>query len=454
MARHQPFLRGKTVDGIRVVLTHADKFQHSRLSSRSLREERHVQNGSSFVSGVLDDISANPMTSARLGPSSTLSPSAIIPPDFKPFNNIDDNYNNSNNDSTGFQYTRVDTIVTCVLVVLIILLSINLAVLMYKPIRRYVRRRYRNLDHVQKKRKERRYQTIDQWLVTKTVQPHDAVCEAIQQLTTTIGNTNVNDCTAKYTSQDGTIGSFVEVILKVTDRESSCPYIATSENPNRLLNNVHLLCDKIEVSCRTCQLHRQSNDNSNDKKAKQKSSSSSQETSESSCSNSINSDLDSDEERLCCSICLERFVAGDKVSWSPSPKCCHVYHHACIRDWLLRKTGCPYCRETVLPVDRALVSAQDSSTSTVTTATNSVTDGSTTATNTAVTDTAPDRFRFTRSTGRKTVQRKACPTPTSDLSMEQRHRFRTTYFCVDCGLVCLSADRTNEEDEEKSDNPS
>lgn len=66
-----------------------------------------------------------------------------------------------------FEYSRIDTIVTCILVVLIALLSINLLVLVYKPIRRFLRRRYRNLEHVQEKRKERRYATIDQWLVTK-----------------------------------------------------------------------------------------------------------------------------------------------------------------------------------------------------------------------------------------------------------------------------------------------
>ncbi len=64
-------------------------------------------------------------------------------------------------------YSKIDLIVTCILIVLIVLLSINLAILMYAPVRRYFTRRYQSLDHVHQKRKERRYRTIDLWLVTK-----------------------------------------------------------------------------------------------------------------------------------------------------------------------------------------------------------------------------------------------------------------------------------------------
>lgn len=54
-----------------------------------------------------------------------------------------------------------------------------------------------------------------------------------------------------------------------------------------------------------------------------------------------------------CSICYETFEEGDIVSWSPNSACeNHVFHHGCIKEWLLLHTGCPYCRVTFLPVDQ------------------------------------------------------------------------------------------------------
>jgi hypothetical protein len=50
-----------------------------------------------------------------------------------------------------------------------------------------------------------------------------------------------------------------------------------------------------------------------------------------------------------CQICMEEFQVGDMVSWS---FCRHVYHQKCIQEWLLQHKGCPYCRRTMLIVDR------------------------------------------------------------------------------------------------------
>lgn len=52
-----------------------------------------------------------------------------------------------------------------------------------------------------------------------------------------------------------------------------------------------------------------------------------------------------------CSICFEAIGVGDIVSWSVHRECGHVYHHRCIKSWLLEKTDCPYCRATFLPPD-------------------------------------------------------------------------------------------------------
>lgn len=52
---------------------------------------------------------------------------------------------------------------------------------------------------------------------------------------------------------------------------------------------------------------------------------------------------------VCCQICMEDFMVGDRVSWPIG--CDHVFHLACVQEWLLRKKDCPYCRQVMLPVD-------------------------------------------------------------------------------------------------------
>lgn len=71
---------------------------------------------------------------------------------------------------------------------------------------------------------------------------------------------------------------------------------------------------------------------------------------------SISSD-DADRDQPECAICLDVFRIGEVVAWSTDPHCGHVFHHKCIREWLLRRIACPCCRKVVLPVDRPLVAA-------------------------------------------------------------------------------------------------
>ncbi|EHA8589630.1 hypothetical protein COCNU_scaffold011582G000020 [Cocos nucifera] len=42
-----------------------------------------------------------------------------------------------------------------------------------------------------------------------------------------------------------------------------------------------------------------------------------------------------------CSICLENIVSGTPAGWLP---CSHVFHPACIANWLDRNAVCPICR--------------------------------------------------------------------------------------------------------------
>lgn len=53
-----------------------------------------------------------------------------------------------------------------------------------------------------------------------------------------------------------------------------------------------------------------------------------------------------EEPKKDCSICQTSFQEDDLVSWSPSPQCCHVYHHMCLKRWLLEHSECPSCRQS------------------------------------------------------------------------------------------------------------
>lgn len=61
-------------------------------------------------------------------------------------------------------------------------------------------------------------------------------------------------------------------------------------------------------------------------------------------------EVDDDEERE-CPVCMSPLQVDDIVSWSANPLCSHVYHHECIKEWLLRHTECCLCKHTMLPVD-------------------------------------------------------------------------------------------------------
>lgn len=51
---------------------------------------------------------------------------------------------------------------------------------------------------------------------------------------------------------------------------------------------------------------------------------------------------DEDEEnKLCCTICLEDFKLEQEVRTSP---CLHTYHNTCIETWLKMRTTCPNCK--------------------------------------------------------------------------------------------------------------
>jgi|UniRef100_A0A8J9SK80 hypothetical protein len=49
-----------------------------------------------------------------------------------------------------------------------------------------------------------------------------------------------------------------------------------------------------------------------------------------------------------CIICLTAFQTHDRVCESNGGVCQHIFHQACMENWLLRHEACPVCRETYL----------------------------------------------------------------------------------------------------------
>jgi hypothetical protein len=55
------------------------------------------------------------------------------------------------------------------------------------------------------------------------------------------------------------------------------------------------------------------------------------------------------DEEMECPVCMDALEVGDLVSWSPNAQCQHVFHHGCIKEWLLQRKCCPCCRQIFLP---------------------------------------------------------------------------------------------------------
>lgn len=50
-----------------------------------------------------------------------------------------------------------------------------------------------------------------------------------------------------------------------------------------------------------------------------------------------------------CSVCLEGFAPGDRLSWAKlDPNCRHVFHTDCLVPWLMEHDECPYCRTVLI----------------------------------------------------------------------------------------------------------
>jgi hypothetical protein len=55
----------------------------------------------------------------------------------------------------------------------------------------------------------------------------------------------------------------------------------------------------------------------------------------------VTKDIIKNGELKKCSICLEKFSVGNKISYLP---CCHYFHSKCIKQWLKKSKTCPLCK--------------------------------------------------------------------------------------------------------------
>jgi hypothetical protein len=57
------------------------------------------------------------------------------------------------------------------------------------------------------------------------------------------------------------------------------------------------------------------------------------------------SDLEENAVENCCSICLDEYAHGDRISGAKNTSSCqHLFHEHCITSWLMNHDNCPICR--------------------------------------------------------------------------------------------------------------
>jgi Ring finger domain len=158
----------------------------------------------------------------------------------------------------------------------------------------------------------RRYETVEHWIISKTVQPHDVFCAVVVS----------NFCHHQQRHDDTTVAS------KDAGCYSECPSPGVDEGDD---------IDPALPSPPSFPLESPSCDACTDEE-------------ECLSMNSSWNETEDDSVRE-CPICMSELLQGQIVSWSANELCNHVYHHECIKEWLLRHTQCCLCKHIYLPVD-------------------------------------------------------------------------------------------------------
>jgi hypothetical protein len=230
----------------------------------------------------------------------------------------------SNAPPTGRQWGFIQDSQTLVIVILVgvVCFLLTLLIAFMAPYffgfpsaddRRLIDPPHERRQSVDPERVKRRYQTITNWLITKDVVEHDAnhCDEYLKQMTI------CQPCAEE---------SAASASFPVTEKEEKQGGEASEVEPPQKEPLDEDTTTMIDESVKTT-------------------------------NSTPDADYDHDfgdfQCRNDCHICMEEFEVGDKVSWSASDTCKHTYHFQCIKEWLLKKKDCPYCRQTMLPIDEA-----------------------------------------------------------------------------------------------------
>jgi hypothetical protein len=294
-------------------------------------------------------------------------------------------------------YYRKRVVVVGVCTGLIGLLCILLGWILLPPLLRRIRPRLQTKKQ-QQSQIDARYHTVDAWLITKTAQRHDDDCRWVQHFYGS--ETKANDDLDDKPSPQVLTGQALLQKLGIPDpnRVVEGNKEKTNRQPKHEKRNP--LQTTWKILRRQQKKETQAVTESNEPSIRPEDDGCQHDNDLETASNASQCSI-LDDCKPSCSICLERFKPGDKVSWSSGEECNHTFHHACIREWLLRKSACPYCREFVLPVDRP---------------------------------SAEELGRTPNLTHRRLPLTKE---RVQVCSVERAHRSTTSYFCVECGLVHL-----------------
>jgi Ring finger domain len=170
---------------------------------------------------------------------------------------------------------------------------------------------------ISRQRVDRRYETVEGWLISKRVMAHDKKCQACMPMITK--NRERND---RLKRNDAS-----------TEQQQQCCQQCGGDDARGVCTNSNNSNNSHDVS-------------SNNKEAPETQLDYQVVTHE-----STTNDEECQSTNPECPICLQDLQVNQIVSWSTNPSCQHVFHHECIKEWLLRRIDCPFCRETFLPVD-------------------------------------------------------------------------------------------------------
>jgi Ring finger domain len=159
---------------------------------------------------------------------------------------------------------------------------------------------------------QRRYETIEHWIITKKVQPHDDFCE--------------------------------KVVTNFGHHQQQHPAVVPNNNNDTNTNTCSTSTGSTSAADDDPAEKCSSNNNNNDTTPDH-------QQHEPCVLNSCQPPLENDQDQRECPICMSALTRGQIVSWSANEKCSHVYHHQCIKEWLLRHVECCLCKNTFLPVD-------------------------------------------------------------------------------------------------------